>query len=156
MTTASDAPADNSSAPLLLAIEPTVFVTDLPRSLAFYVETLGFEVALTYGEPPFFGVVARDAASLNLRLAPQPAIDRSQGPDLLSASITVSHARQLFLEFQGRGAPSTRCSAASRGTGRARASSSSPIPTAICCCSAAAPTNRGLILRVASCMCPPF
>ncbi len=90
------------SRPILLNIEPSLFVTDFPRSLAFFTEKLGFKVAVTYGDPAFFGVVTRDAAPLNLRHVDGPVLDRSRGPDLLSASISVSNAKQLFLEFQER------------------------------------------------------
>ncbi|WP_297697293.1 VOC family protein [Phenylobacterium sp.] len=96
--------ADYPSQPILLNIEPTVFVTDFQRSLAFYVDQLGFKIGFTYGEPPFYGQVVRDAALLDLRLVHQPVVDRSRDPDLLSASIWVSHAKQLFVELQARGA----------------------------------------------------
>lgn len=99
----SSEPVAYQAQPILLAIEPCLFVTDLPRALAFFTRQLGFKVGLTYGEPPFFGQVVRDAAILALRLVPAPAIDRTQGDALLSASITVSNAKQLFLEFQARG-----------------------------------------------------
>jgi catechol 2,3-dioxygenase-like lactoylglutathione lyase family enzyme len=99
----STEPVAYPSQPILLNIEPCLFVTDFPRALAFFTETLGFKVGLTYGEPPFFGQVVRDAAILALRHVDAPAIDRAQGSDLLSASIAVSNAKQLFLEFQAKG-----------------------------------------------------
>lgn len=98
MTTSPSYP----SQPILLNIEPSFFVTDLQQSLAFFTEKLGFKIGLTYGEPAFFAVVVRDGAPLNLRQVNGPVIDRSRGADLLSASISVSNAKQLFLEFQGR------------------------------------------------------
>lgn len=98
-------PVAYPSQPILLSIEPCVFVTDFPRAMAFFTDVLGFKVGLTYGEPPFFGQVVRDAAMLSVRRVSGPAIDRSKGGDLLSASILVSNAKQLFLEFQARGAP---------------------------------------------------
>ena len=91
------------SQPILMNVEPTLFVTDFPRALAFFNEQLGFKTAFTYGEPAFFGQVARDAALVNLRFVHAPVMDRSMEPDLMSASIWVSNARQLFVEFQGRG-----------------------------------------------------
>ena len=68
------------SQPILLNVEPTVFVTDFPRSLAFFVDALGFKTAFTYGDPAFFGQVVRDAAILNLRHVDRPVIDRSRRP----------------------------------------------------------------------------
>lgn len=99
----ANGPVAHPSQPILLNIEPCLFVTDFRRALTFFTSDLGFRVGLTYGDPPFFAQVVRDAAILALRLTPGPAIDRSQGADLLSASVTVSNARQLFEEFQARG-----------------------------------------------------
>lgn len=93
------------SQPILLNVEPTLFVTDVGRSLDFFAGRLGFKTAFTYGDPPFYGQVVRDAALLNLRFVHRPVLDRSGEPDLLSASIWVSHAGQLFLEFESRGVP---------------------------------------------------
>jgi catechol 2,3-dioxygenase-like lactoylglutathione lyase family enzyme len=80
-----------------------VFVTDMPRALDFYTQSLGFTVGFVYGDPPFYAQVVRDGAMLNLRHVDRPAIDRTAGPDLLSAAVTTSHARQLFDEYQARG-----------------------------------------------------
>ncbi|HYD45326.1 MAG TPA: VOC family protein [Phenylobacterium sp.] len=91
--------------PVITTCEPQVFVTDMPRALAFYTATLGFTVGFVYGEPPFYAQVVRDGAMLNLRHVDRPAIDRAAGPDLLSVAFGVSHAKQLFQELQERGAP---------------------------------------------------
>ena len=92
------------SQPILMNAEPTLFVTDFPRSLAFFTQMMGFKVAFTYGEPAFFGQVVRDGAALNLRFVHRPVLIAGDEPDLLSASIWVSHAKQLFLEFQAKDA----------------------------------------------------
>lgn len=104
MTSKTD-PVAYPSQPILLNVEPTLFVTDFARTLAFFTEKLGFKVSFTYGEPAFYGQVVRDAALLNLRHVDAPVLDRSREQDLLSASIWVSNAKQLFLEFQGRDVP---------------------------------------------------
>ncbi|WP_457226610.1 VOC family protein [Mycobacteroides abscessus] len=59
----------------IVAAEPQLFVTDLERAVAFYVDKLGFEVAFTYGEPAFYGQVRRGGASLNLRKVSGPVFD---------------------------------------------------------------------------------
>jgi catechol 2,3-dioxygenase-like lactoylglutathione lyase family enzyme len=92
------------SRPVILTVEPQLFVTDMPRALAFYEAMLGFNVGFVYGEPPFYAQVVRDGAMLNLRHVDRQAIDRS-GEDLLSASMTVSNAKQLFLEYEARAVP---------------------------------------------------
>ena len=101
----TETPQAYPSRPVIYTVEPQVFVTDFARALAFSTETLGFSVGFTYGEPPFYGQVVRDAGILNLRLVHAPVIDRSAHRDLLSAAFTVSNAKQLFLEYQGRGVP---------------------------------------------------
>jgi catechol 2,3-dioxygenase-like lactoylglutathione lyase family enzyme len=96
---------ETPSKPTLLAAEPQLFVADIAASCEFYTQKLGFKVAFTYGEPPFYGQVFRDGASLNLRHLDQPelnAVLRSK-EDLLSASITVGDIKPLFLEFQAAG-----------------------------------------------------
>ena len=93
------------SQPIPLNIEPSLFVSDIGQSLAFFTEKLGFKIGLTYGEPAFFAQVVRDGAPLNLRQVKGPVMDRTEGADLLSASISVSNARQLFQEFQDRDVP---------------------------------------------------
>jgi catechol 2,3-dioxygenase-like lactoylglutathione lyase family enzyme len=103
--TSETRPLHYPSQPILLNVEPTVFVTDFPRSLDFFTASLGFKTAFAYGEPPFYGQVVRDAALLNLRFVHQPVLDRSMEEDLLSASIWVSHAGRLFREFEFRGVP---------------------------------------------------
>ena len=72
---------------------------------SFFSKKLGFVVAFTYGDPPFYGQVARDGARLNLRCMPMPIIDPQlrDKEDLLSASITLDDAKPLYLEYQAAG-----------------------------------------------------
>ena len=101
----NNAPAETLSKPTLLAAEPQLFVNDVASSCDFYTKKLGFTVAFTHGDPPFYAQVFRDGASLNLRHLDQPAIspDLQAREHLLSASITVDDAEPLFLEFQSAG-----------------------------------------------------
>ena len=89
----------------LLGAEPMLFVADIAASCSFYEKKLGFAVAFTYGEPPFYAQVFRDAARLTLRCVSRPVIDpqRRDSEDLLSACITLDDAKPLFLEFQAAG-----------------------------------------------------
>jgi catechol 2,3-dioxygenase-like lactoylglutathione lyase family enzyme len=101
------APARSAdSAITFVAAEPNLFVADLKASCAFFVDTLGFAVVFTYGEPPFYGQVKRGAAALNLRHVDRSPIDDAmrRREDLLSASITVENVKALFLEYQAAGA----------------------------------------------------
>jgi catechol 2,3-dioxygenase-like lactoylglutathione lyase family enzyme len=101
--TMKDAHAETQSKPILLAEEPQLFVADIGASCEFYTKKLGFAVAFTYGEPPFYGQVFRDGARLNLRHLDEPAFRPELRGDLLSASIVLDDAKPLFLEFQAAG-----------------------------------------------------
>jgi catechol 2,3-dioxygenase-like lactoylglutathione lyase family enzyme len=103
----TDRHAQTLSKPALLSAEPQLFVLDIAASYDFYTKKLGFSVSLTYGEPPFYGQVARDGARLNLRCLSRPFIDPQlrDREQLLSASITLDDAKPLFLEYQAAGVP---------------------------------------------------
>jgi catechol 2,3-dioxygenase-like lactoylglutathione lyase family enzyme len=91
--------------PTLVAAEPQLYVRDIVASFDFYSRMLGFSVAFTYGEPPFYGQVFRDGARLNLRRVDPPVVDpaRRDSEQLLAASITLEDAKPLFLEYQNAG-----------------------------------------------------
>jgi catechol 2,3-dioxygenase-like lactoylglutathione lyase family enzyme len=101
----NDPHTETQSKPTLLAAEPQLFVADIGASCEFYTKKLGFTVAFTYGEPPFYGQVFRDGARLNLRHLDEPAIrpELQDREHLLSASIALDDAKPLFLEFQSAG-----------------------------------------------------
>jgi uncharacterized glyoxalase superfamily protein PhnB len=93
---------------VIIAAEPELFVADIEASLGFFTRKLGFSIAFTYGEPPFYAQVKRDGARLNLRCVDSAVIDpvRREGEELLSAAMTVGTAgeiKQLFLELQAEG-----------------------------------------------------
>jgi catechol 2,3-dioxygenase-like lactoylglutathione lyase family enzyme len=57
---------------------PTIPVTDMARSLAFYTDILGMSKTFENGSPTGFAILARDAAELHLTLARQHrATDRN-------------------------------------------------------------------------------
>jgi catechol 2,3-dioxygenase-like lactoylglutathione lyase family enzyme len=91
--------------PTLVAAEPQLYVRDVVASSEFYSRMLGFSVAFTYGEPPFYGQVFRDGARLNLRQVDAPVVDpiRRETEQLLAASITLADAKPLFVEYQNAG-----------------------------------------------------
>ena len=98
-----------STKAVIAAAEPQLFVADIKSSCDFFNGKLGFKIAFTYGEPPFYAQVMRDGARLNLRCVEQPVIDAElrNREELLSASLTVATAEEieaLFLEFQASGA----------------------------------------------------
>lgn len=89
----------------LVAVEPQLYVRDIVAASEFYSSKLGFAVAFTYGEPPFYAQVVRDGVRLNLRQVDSPVIDpaRRDSEQLLAASITLEDAKPLFLEYQQAG-----------------------------------------------------
>ena len=105
MQTMAHTQAQTPSKPVLLAAEPQLFVADIVASCEFYTKKLGFSVAFSYGEPPFYGQVFRDGARLNLRRLDKPGLDPEirDREQLLSASIALDDAKPLFLEYQAAG-----------------------------------------------------
>jgi catechol 2,3-dioxygenase-like lactoylglutathione lyase family enzyme len=101
-----ESPVSTVGASVIVASEPQLFVSDIEAASAFYVRKLGFKVAFSYGEPPFYAQIARDGGRLNLRKVSGPVFDsgfRSREGDVLSATLTLEDAKPLFLEFQKAG-----------------------------------------------------
>jgi uncharacterized glyoxalase superfamily protein PhnB len=92
----------------IVCAEPQLFVTDINRSCKFFQEKLGFSLVFSYGDPPYYAQMGRDAARLNLRCVERPVIESTvrDRQELLSVSMTVATADEiklLFLEFQSAG-----------------------------------------------------
>jgi len=92
----------------IVCAEPQLFVADIKRSCKFFCEKLGFSLVFSYGKPPYYAQVSRDAARLNLRYVKQLVIESKvrDREDRLSVSMTVNTADEiklLFLEFQSAG-----------------------------------------------------
>jgi uncharacterized glyoxalase superfamily protein PhnB len=92
----------------IVGAEPQLFVTNIKRSCEFFRERLGFTLVFSYGEPPYYAQVSRDAARLNLRCVERTVIESTvrDQEELLAVSMTVATADEiklLFLEFQSAG-----------------------------------------------------
>jgi hypothetical protein len=72
LSTMLDHAGANSPRAVITAAEPQLFVADIGASCDFFTGKLGFTVVFTYGEPPFYAQVARDAARINLRCVAKP------------------------------------------------------------------------------------
>jgi uncharacterized glyoxalase superfamily protein PhnB len=108
LPTMSDHAETISTKAIIAGAEPQLFVADIKASCEFFTGQLGFAIAFTYGEPPFYAQVKRDAARINLRCVERPVVDAAQRDceQLLSASLTIATAEEikaLFLEFQTAG-----------------------------------------------------
>ena len=93
---------------VIVGAAPQLFVSDIKASCEFFTRKLGFTIVFVYGEPPFYGQVRRDGATLNLRCVDRPVIDPElrDRESLLSADMGVNTAdeiERLFLEFQSAG-----------------------------------------------------
>jgi catechol 2,3-dioxygenase-like lactoylglutathione lyase family enzyme len=94
------------AAPRLKLVEATLFVSDFDASRRYFEDVLGFSKVFIYGEPPFFGQVARDGVPLNLRYVCEPVFagDIREREDLLAATVGVSGVKALYEEFKAKGA----------------------------------------------------
>jgi catechol 2,3-dioxygenase-like lactoylglutathione lyase family enzyme len=99
--------SDDLARPEILGVHPQIFVTDMERAVQFYRDQLGFSVEYLYGEPPYYGLIVRDAASMNLRHVDELPIDAGlrQREQLLAATIVVRGAKALFVSFKEAGLP---------------------------------------------------
>jgi catechol 2,3-dioxygenase-like lactoylglutathione lyase family enzyme len=91
--------------PDFLRVHPQVFVTDVERAAAFYRDRLGFRVIYLYGDPPFYGLVERGAAALNLRHVDELPFPRGvrEQQHLLAATIVVRNLEALFSAYERAG-----------------------------------------------------
>lgn len=96
------------TAKTIIGAEPQLFVSDVDRALAFFVEMLGFAVAFAWGEPASYAQVVREGARINLRHVDGPAFDagfRSREADALSVTVTVEGIDALFAEYEAKAVP---------------------------------------------------
>jgi len=94
---------------MIRQIAPVFFTIDIPRTLAFYKDKLGFECLGTWQDPPVYAIVARDRQAIHFRCAAPPAANPDKYDDeLLDASIFVDDADALHAEYAARGVEFTR------------------------------------------------
>jgi catechol 2,3-dioxygenase-like lactoylglutathione lyase family enzyme len=95
--------------PRIFCIAPFFIVKDVPATLAFYRDRLGFEITFQGPEPDdiFFGIVERDAAMIMLKAVgvdplPNHIRDIKQGFARWDAYVGVSDPDALAAEFLSR------------------------------------------------------
>ena len=90
-------------------IAPQFFVLDIPATLAYYQEKLGFACLGTWQDPPAYAIVARDNRRIHFRCAEPPTPNPDKYDDeLLDAYVFVEDADALYAEYQARGVEFTR------------------------------------------------
>jgi len=91
-----------SSEPRKLVAFAAVFtVSDVGRSLEFYLRQLGFQEFFRLGNPISYAIVERDAVSLHL----MPASQEARGLGRSSIYVFAADVDELHGELQARGCP---------------------------------------------------
>ena len=89
---------------MIRQIVPVFFTTDIPGTLAYYQDKLGFECLGTWLDPPAYAIVARDEHAIHFRCAEPPAANPDKYADeLLDAYLFVEDADALYGEYAGKG-----------------------------------------------------
>jgi uncharacterized glyoxalase superfamily protein PhnB len=85
-------------------IAPQFFTLDIPGTLAYYKDKLGFECLGTWQDPPVYAIVARDQQAIHFRCAAPPAANPDKySEELLDAYLLVEDADALYAEYMARG-----------------------------------------------------
>ncbi|MBM3810255.1 MAG: bleomycin resistance protein [Acidimicrobiia bacterium] len=90
-------------------IAPQFFTTNIPATLAYYKDKLGFECLGTWQDPPVYAIVARDHQAIHFRCAqpPTPNPDKYR-EELLDAYLFVEDADALYAEYSALGVEFSR------------------------------------------------
>src|SRR5436309_5765702 len=90
-------------------IAPVFFTLDIPATLAYYQDMLGFECLGTWQEPPSYAIVQRDRQQIHFRCAQTPTPNPDKYADeLLDAYLFVKDADALYAEYAARDVEFTR------------------------------------------------
>jgi uncharacterized glyoxalase superfamily protein PhnB len=94
---------------MIRRIAPVFFTTDIPATLAYYQEKLGFECTGTWQDPPVYAIVARDEYAIHFRCAEPPTANSDKySEELLDAYLFVEDADALYAEYTERDVEFTR------------------------------------------------
>jgi uncharacterized glyoxalase superfamily protein PhnB len=94
---------------MIRQIVPLFFTTNIPGTLAYYKEKLGFECLSTWQDPPVYAIVARDQHAIHFRCAEPPNPNPEKyAEELLDAYLFVEDADALYAEYSARGVEFTR------------------------------------------------
>jgi len=94
---------------MIRQIAPQFFTLDIPGTLAYYRNKLGFQCLGTWQDPPVYAIVARDQQAIHFRCAEPPTANPDKYSDeLLDAYVFVQDADSLYAEYAARGVEFTR------------------------------------------------
>ena len=94
---------------MIRQIVPMFFTLDIPQTLTYYKEKLGFECLGTWQDPPVYAIVARDHQAIHFRCAAPPTANPEKyEEELLDAYLHVKDADALYAEYAAKGVEFTR------------------------------------------------
>ena len=94
---------------MICRIAPQFFTMDIPGTLAYYEDKLGFKCLGMSQDPPVYAIVARDQHAIHFRCAAPPtATPNKYSDELLDAYILIEDADALYAEYAARGVEFTR------------------------------------------------
>jgi uncharacterized glyoxalase superfamily protein PhnB len=94
---------------MIRQIAPQFFSMDIPATLAYYRDKLGFDCVGTWQDPPVYAIVERDQHRIHFRCAEPPTPNPDKDADeLLDAYLLVEGLEALYAEFASRGVQFTR------------------------------------------------
>lgn len=89
---------------MIRQIVPLFFTLDIPKTLEYYREKLGFACLGTWQDPPVYAIVARDQQAIHFRCAaPSTANPEKYEEELLDAYLHVDDADALHAEYAAKG-----------------------------------------------------
>src|ERR1700756_4613742 len=90
-------------------IAPLFFTVNIPRTLAYYNEKLGFACVGTWQDPPVYAIVARDQHAIHFRCAEPPTAHPDKyAEELLDAYLHIENADALYAEYAAKDVEFTR------------------------------------------------
>jgi uncharacterized glyoxalase superfamily protein PhnB len=94
---------------MLRQIAPVFYTLDIPATLAYYRDKLGFASLGTWLDPPVYAIVARDQQVIHFRCAAPPIANPHKYDDeLLDAYLFIEDADGLYAEYAARAVEFTR------------------------------------------------
>lgn len=87
-------------------LRPMLAVTDLPRTVRFYVEKLGFQCCGLFGNPPVWADLERDGVGMMFNTPPRECVERDvplKSKDYQVFYFNSDNLVALHQEFKSRG-----------------------------------------------------
>ena len=88
---------------MIRQIAPQFFTMDIPRTLAYYEDKLGFACQGTWHDPPVYAIVTRDQRAIHFRCAPSLVHPDKYEEELLDAYLFIEDADTLYAEYAAKG-----------------------------------------------------